>query len=142
MVPILFSRPTTSTSSPTLILPDSILPVPTVPLPVILKTSSTGIKNGLSIARSGCGINESQASISSPIHFTASASLGFSRAFKALPLTIGVLSPSNLYSLKRSLNSISTNSNNSGSSTWSTLFMKTTILGTLTCRASNTCSLV
>ena len=45
--------PISSTSSPTLILPDSILPVPTVPLPVILNTSSTGIKNGLSSALSG-----------------------------------------------------------------------------------------
>ncbi|MNT87975.1 hypothetical protein D3C72_2284610 [compost metagenome] len=40
--------PTISTGSPVLITPDSILPVATVPLPVIENTSSIGIKNGLS----------------------------------------------------------------------------------------------
>ena len=38
--------PTISTSSPTLIIPLSTLPVTTVPLPVIVNTSSIGIKNG------------------------------------------------------------------------------------------------
>ena len=48
--------PTTSTSSPTLIFPRSIRPVATVPRPLIENTSSTGIKNGLSTSRCGCGM--------------------------------------------------------------------------------------
>src|SRR6185312_356872 len=48
--------PTTSISSPTLITPRSIRPVTTVPRPEIENTSSTGIRNGLSIARTGSGM--------------------------------------------------------------------------------------
>ena len=44
--------PTRSTLSPTFTTPRSIRPVATVPRPVIENTSSTGIKNGLSSARS------------------------------------------------------------------------------------------
>ena len=49
-VEVIFSAPIPmiSTGSPVLITPDSILPVATVPLPVIENTSSIGIKNGLS----------------------------------------------------------------------------------------------
>ncbi len=48
--------PTISTSSPTFNTPRSILPVPTVPLPFILNTSSIDIKNGLSVSLTGSGI--------------------------------------------------------------------------------------
>ena len=46
--------PTISTSSPTLTMPRSTRPVTTVPRPEIENTSSIGIRNGLSIGRSGC----------------------------------------------------------------------------------------
>ncbi|MNC97921.1 hypothetical protein D3C83_157370 [compost metagenome] len=48
--------PTISSSSPTLITPRSTRPVTTVPRPEIENTSSTGIRNGPSIARLGCGM--------------------------------------------------------------------------------------
>ena len=48
--------PTISISSPTLTTPRSIRPVTTVPRPEIENTSSTGIRNGLSTARSGVGM--------------------------------------------------------------------------------------
>ena len=48
--------PTISISSPTLITPRSTRPVTTVPRPEIENTSSTGIRNGPSIARLGCGM--------------------------------------------------------------------------------------
>ena len=48
--------PTISTSSPTFTMPRSMRPVTTVPRPEIENTSSTGIRNGLSIARSGTGM--------------------------------------------------------------------------------------
>ena len=44
-------RPIISTSSPTFTIPRSIRPVTTVPRPEIENTSSTGIKNGLSMTR-------------------------------------------------------------------------------------------
>ena len=40
-------------------------PVTTVPRPVIVKTSSTGMRNGFSMSRSGSGIDSSTASMSS-----------------------------------------------------------------------------
>ena len=49
-------------------------PVTTVPRPVIVKTSSIGIRNGLSTSRSGSGMYESTASISSRILGVHSAS--------------------------------------------------------------------
>ncbi len=49
-------KPTTATSSCTFTIPRSIRPVATVPRPVIENTSSTGIRNGLSISRFGCGM--------------------------------------------------------------------------------------
>ena len=48
--------PTISTVSPVLTMPCSMRPVATVPRPVIEKTSSTGIRNGLSRSRSGSGM--------------------------------------------------------------------------------------
>ncbi len=67
---------------------------------------------------------------------------GSSIAFNAEPTTIGVLSPSNSYSDNSSLTSISTNSISSSSSTMSSLFKNTTILGTPTCLDNRMCSLV
>jgi len=49
-------NPMISTSSETLTSPLSTLPVATVPRPVIVNTSSTGIKNGWSIGLCGVGI--------------------------------------------------------------------------------------
>ena len=57
--------PTISTSSPTLTTPRSMRPVATVPRPLMPNTSSTGIRNGLSTGRTGLGMYESTASISS-----------------------------------------------------------------------------
>ena len=49
-------NPTISISSPTLQIPRSIRPVTTVPRPEIEKMSSIGIRNGLSVTRSGIGM--------------------------------------------------------------------------------------
>ena len=67
--------------------------VATVPRPVIENTSSTGIRNGLSISRGGNGIQLSQASINS-ITFSSHFSTPFN-APRAEPWMKGVLSPSN-----------------------------------------------
>ena len=134
-------RPTRSTSSWTFNIPLSTLPVATVPLPVIENTSSTGIKKSLSISLSGDGIYSSICSNSSTILSPHSLD-GSSRAIKADPLTIGVSSPGKSYSDNKSLTSISTNSNNSSSSTMSHLFKNTTMYGTPTCLDSTICSLV
>jgi hypothetical protein len=56
--------PTISTSSLTLTTPRSMRPVTTVPRPVMVKTSSTGIRNGLSVSRTGSGMDSSTASMS------------------------------------------------------------------------------
>ena len=48
--------PTISTLSPTFTFPRSTRPVATVPRPEIENTSSTAIRNGLSISRSGVGM--------------------------------------------------------------------------------------
>ena len=48
--------PTISTSSETLMMPRSMRPVATVPRPLMPNTSSQGIRNGLSMARSGLGM--------------------------------------------------------------------------------------
>jgi hypothetical protein len=88
-------RPSISSSSFIFTVPLSILHVETVHLPLIENTSSTGIKKGLSISLVGIGINVSIALSNSHIHFAAhSASSGFSNAFKADHLIIGVLAPS------------------------------------------------
>ncbi len=49
-------NPTSWSSSPLLTLPRSTRPVATVPRPVIENTSSTGIRNGLSVSRTGSGM--------------------------------------------------------------------------------------
>ncbi len=48
--------PMISTSSLTFTMPRSMRPVMTVPRPVIVKTSSTGMRNGFSVSRSGVGM--------------------------------------------------------------------------------------
>ena len=48
--------PTISTSSPTFTIPLSTLPVTTVPLPVIVNTSSIGIRKAWSTGLSGVGM--------------------------------------------------------------------------------------
>ncbi len=55
-------------------MPRSIRPVATVPRPVIENTSSTGIRNGLSVSRTGFGMYVSRASYSSSIFATHSGS--------------------------------------------------------------------
>ena len=80
-------------------MPRSTRPVATVPRPVIENTSSTGIRNGLSDARSGVGMYESTASISSKMHWHSGVSFAFlpavsaSSASSADPLMIGISSP-------------------------------------------------
>ena len=48
--------PTISTSSPVFTRPRSTLPVATVPRPLMPKTSSTGMRKGLSTSRVGVGM--------------------------------------------------------------------------------------
>ena len=58
-------------------VPRSARPVTTVPRPVIVKTSSTGIRNGLSLSRTGSGTLASTASMRSRIdcaHFSSPSS--------------------------------------------------------------------
>ena len=133
--------PTSSTSSPTLSIPLSTLPVATVPRPVIENTSSIGIRNAWSFALCGSGMYVSTASISSRILSPHSPS-GSSSALSADPLTIGVSSPGNSYSSRSSLTSISTRSSSSSSSTISHLFRNTMMYGTPTCLDRRMCSLV
>ena len=85
--------PTISTVSFTLSMPRSTLPVTTVPRPVIVKTSSIGIRNGLSTSRSGSGIEVSTASMSSTSLSPHSASP--SSAFSAETRSTGTSSPGN-----------------------------------------------
>ena len=126
-------------------MPRSILPVTTVPRPLIENTSSIAIANGLSISRSGSGMYSSITRSSSRMLSYSGASgsvLVLSNACSADPRTIGVVSPGNSYSFSSSRSSSSTSSNSSGSSIWSTLFRYTTIAGTSTFRANSTCSRV
>ena len=122
------SRPTISTLSPTLTVPRSTRPVTTVPRPVMVNTSSMGIRKGRSALRSGVLIQVSTASMSSQMQ-SYSGALGSvdseARAFRAEPLMIGVSSPGKSYLSSSSRTSISTSSSSSGSSTWSHLFRKT-----------------
>ena len=133
-------NPTISISSPVWTRPCSTFPVTTVPRPVIVNTSSIGIKNGLSNSRTGSGMKLSAAAINSRIFACHSSSP--SNAFNADTRTTGASSPGNSYSVNSSRTSNSTNSNNSSSSTASALFNATTMYGTPTCRANNTCSRV
>ena len=84
----------------------------------------------------------STASISSRIGFAASSGPVPSSAFVAEPRITGTSSPGNSYVFSSSRTSSSTRSRSSGSSTMSTLFRKTTMYGTPTCRASRMCSRV
>ena len=93
--------PTISISSPTLTMPRSIRPVTTVPRPEIENTSSTGIRNGLSMSRSGSGIHASSASTSLTIAGTPISLWSPSSALSAEPLMIGVSSPGKSYLLKQ-----------------------------------------
>ena len=111
-------------------IPCSTLPVTTVPRPVIVNTSSIGIKNGLSKSRCGSGMNVSAASINSITLACHSASP--SNAFNADTRTTGASSPGNSYSVNNSRTSNSTRSNNSSSSTMSALFNATMMDGTPT----------
>ena len=127
--------PTISTLSPTLTTPRSTRPVTTVPRPEMVNTSSMGIRNGLSAARSGVLIQVSTASMSSQMQAYSGAFGSVDseiRAFRAEPLMIGVSSPGKSYLSSSSRTSISTSSSSSGSSTWSTLFRNTRTYGTLT----------
>ncbi len=121
-------------------MPCSTLPVTTVPRPEMVKTSSIGIRNGLSVSRTGSGMYSSTASMSSRIFSSHSASP--SRALSAETRTTGVSSPGNSYSLSSSRTSSSTRSSSSSSSTMSALLSATTMEGTPTWRASSTCSRV
>ena len=56
--------PTISICSPAFSTPRSTRPVATVPRPVIVIVSSTGIRNGLSVSRVGVGMKASTAAIS------------------------------------------------------------------------------
>ena len=132
--------PMMSTVSLILTIPRSIRPVTTVPRPVIVKTSSTGMRNGFSVSRSGCGMNSSTASISSRTdspHLASPLSAG-----AAATRITGASSPGNSYSDSSSRTSSSTSSMSSSSSTMSHLLSATTIAGTPTWRASSTCSRV
>lgn len=100
-----------------LVFPCSILPVTTVPLPEIVKTSSTGIKKGFSISLAGSSTKESNASINFVTAGTPISEVSPSKALSALPTTIGVSSPGKSYVSSNSLISISTNSCSSASST-------------------------
>ena len=66
-------------------------PVATVPRPVIEKTSSTGMRNGLSRSRTGSGMYVSSASASSMIFALASSSPA--SACVAEPMMKGMSSP-------------------------------------------------
>ncbi len=85
--------PRISTVSLTLSTPRSTLPVTTVPRPVIVKTSSIGMRKGFSISRTGSGIAVSTASMSS-MSFS-DHSLSPSSAFSAETRTTGTSSPGN-----------------------------------------------
>ena len=80
----------------------------------MVKTSSTGIKNGLSTSRSGSGMCESHASISLAIDWIPYSESSPSRDLSAEPRTIGV-SAGNSYFSRSSDSSSSTRSKSSSS---------------------------
>ena len=121
-------------------IPRSTRPVTTVPRPEIENTSSIGNKNGLSIARSGSGMYVSKWFANSRI-FSSHSATPFN-ACNAEPRTTGVSSPGKSYCERSSRTSISTNSNNSSSSTISHLFKNTMMYGTPTWRPNKMCSRV
>ncbi|CAB5303076.1 hypothetical protein IST453_00227 [Burkholderia multivorans] len=124
--------PTISISSPTFTTPRSTRPVTTVPRPEIENTSSTGIRNVPSTARSGVGMYVSSASARFMIAVSPSSPLSPSSASFAEPLMIGVSSPGKSYFDSSSRTSISTSSSSSASSTMSHLFRNTMMYGTPT----------
>mmetsp|Transcript_139130 Transcript_139130/g.196973 ORF Transcript_139130/g.196973 Transcript_139130/m.196973 type:complete len:206 (+) Transcript_139130:383-1000(+) len=134
--------PTSSISSPFSTTPLSQRPVMTVPRPAMEYAFSIGNKNSLSRSRVGSGIHSSQLTSSSLTRSSPSSGLRPSSAQRAEPHTIGVSSPSNLYSESRSLISISTSSSNSSSSTISALLINTQTLSIPTCFARSKCSRV
>mmetsp|Transcript_21051 Transcript_21051/g.29273 ORF Transcript_21051/g.29273 Transcript_21051/m.29273 type:complete len:225 (+) Transcript_21051:441-1115(+) len=136
-------KPKISSSSPTLTTPCSTRPVTTVPRPEIEKTSSTGIKKGLSKSRTGSGTVSSTVCINSKIASRPRVVSLPSAALRADPRMMGV-SSSKPYISNNSRISISTNSNNSSSSSSiiSHLLRNTTNLGMPTCLANRMCSRV
>mmetsp|Transcript_53965 Transcript_53965/g.167246 ORF Transcript_53965/g.167246 Transcript_53965/m.167246 type:complete len:215 (+) Transcript_53965:392-1036(+) len=134
--------PTISIVSPDLTTPRSMRPVATVPLPVMLITLSTAMRNGLSTSLAGSGMKLSTAFMSSWIAGTPNSPVSPFSAFSADPLMKGVSSPGNWYMSSISLTSSSTSSTSSMSSTMSILFRKTTRRGTPICRESRMCSRV
>jgi len=87
--------PTISISSPTFTIPRSTRPVTTVPRPEIENTSSIGIRNGLSLSRTGCGMYASTSSISFRIDCSPCSGALSSSAISAEPRTTGMSSPGN-----------------------------------------------
>ena len=85
--------PMISTSSFLLMTPLSTRPVPTVPLPVMEKTSSTGMRKGRSSSRTGVGMYSSTVLMSSAMGVVSSEPASPSMASRALPLTTGMSSP-------------------------------------------------
>ena len=84
--------------SPTLISPRSTRPVATVPRPVIVNTSSTGIRKGLSVHVQELGYIHLLLSINSnilPHHSHSRSAQPQLRALTAEPLTTGISSPGN-----------------------------------------------
>ena len=125
--------PTISISSPTLTTPRSTRPVTTVPRPEIENTSSTGIRNGLSIG--ALGRRDVAVQRFGQLHDGAFAQLAALVAFhgqlgRALDDRGVVAGKSYLDSSSRT--SISTSSSSSASSTMSHLFMNTMMYGTPT----------
>ena len=66
-----------------------------VPRPLIVNTSSTGIKNAFSISRLGCGTCSSTAAINFMIACAPNSPGSPSNALSALPRMIGISSPGN-----------------------------------------------
>jgi hypothetical protein len=115
--------PTISTSELMARVPRSARPVTTVPRPVIVKTSSIGIRNGLSLSRIGSGMDSSTA-----VHEVEDALRPLLVALESLEpetRTTGALSPSKSWLESSSRTSSSTSSRISSSSTMSALFSAT-----------------
>ena len=90
------ARPTISASSIGLIVPRSMRPVTTVPRPLMLNTSSMGIRNGLSVSRTGVGMYSSTARMRFQMHSYSGAFgslLVLSSTPSAEPRTTGMSSP-------------------------------------------------
>mmetsp|Transcript_16592 Transcript_16592/g.41767 ORF Transcript_16592/g.41767 Transcript_16592/m.41767 type:complete len:204 (+) Transcript_16592:352-963(+) len=134
--------PKISTMSPVFTTPRSMRPVATVPLAGMARMLSMPMRNGLSTARGGSGMNVSQASMRVSMVLTPHSPVSPLSALSAEPRMKGVSSPGNLYMSSISRTSNSTRSTSSMSSTMSILFRKTTIRGTPICRDNKMCSRV